>query len=83
MILYPLTKFQYHTFFTSQDIKQFVFLNSSIDTFKLFIRHMMTFILLRNMSVNFPYKFSNDRQGEKEVKRKVLKTEYLENKKNF
>ena len=32
IMLYQLTKFQYLTFFTSQYIKQFVFLNSYLDT---------------------------------------------------
>ena len=30
-ILYQLTKFQYRNLFTSQDIKQFMFLNSSLE----------------------------------------------------
>ena len=35
MILYKLTKFKYHAFFTFQDIKQVVPLNSSLETWGL------------------------------------------------
>ena len=56
-ILHQLTKFQYHTLFTSKDT-HFLFLNSSLD-----IRYRQ--ILQDLYLINYYYKFSNDLLGKK------------------
>ena len=58
IILYQLAKCYYQKLFTSQDIKQFVFLNSSSHTWQ---RHKLSNL----SSFSFFYKFSNDDNRKK------------------
>ena len=68
-IFHQLIKFQYQSFFTSQDIKQSIFLNSSLYTGG---RH----ILYNLSSVSYSYEFRNGQEGKKqeEGNRKILNT---------
>lgn len=70
-----MTEFQYQTLFTCQDIKQFEFLNPSLDTRR---RHQPSDL----SSVGFSKKFSHVRQGKKDGTREVQQFECLENKKS-
>ena len=69
LILYRWIKFQCHTFFDSQDIKQ-----------KFIFRQMMTCKL---EDLSWIKLWGNDWQGEKEGKMEKQKFEYLKNKKSF
>ena len=66
-IFHQLIKFQYQSFFTPQDIKQSIFLNSSLYTGE---RH----ILYNLSSVSYSYEFRNGQEGKKqeEGNRKIL-----------
>ena len=73
VILYQWTKFQCHTFFPSQDIKQNMLLCSSLDNWW---HHKFKDLSLINL-------LSNGWQGEKGWRTEIQKSEYLENEKNF
>ena len=73
LILYQWTKFQCHTFFPSQDIKQNKLLSSSLDNW--WRRKFQDLSLI--------HLWSNGWLGEKEWKTEIQKSEYLENEKNF
>ena len=73
LILYQWTKFQCHTFFRSQDIKQNVLLSFYLGSWWRY--------KLQNFSWNNLE--SNDWQGEKEAKTEIQKFEYLESRKSF
>ena len=73
LILYQWPKFQCHTFFPSQDIKQNVLLSSYLNSWWCHELQDLSSIKL----------LSNGWQGEKERKVKIQKFEYLENKKSF
>ena len=73
LILYQWTNFQCHTFFPSQDIKRNKLLRSSLDNWW---HHKFQNLTLINH-------WSNCWQGEKEWKKEIQKSEYLENKKSF
>ena len=68
VILYQLTKFQCHTFFPSQNIKQNMLLSSYLDNWWRFI-------------FNHPRKQWST--GKKELQAKIEKFKYLENENNF
>ena len=73
LILYQWTKFQCHTFFPSQDIKQNVLLSSYLDSWW---RHKLWDLPSINLK-------SNGWQGEKEGEVEIQKFEYLENERSF
>ena len=73
LILYQWTKFQFHIFFPSQDIKQHVLLSSYLDSWWRYKLEDLS-------SINL---LSNGGQGEKERKREIQKSQYLENEKSF
>ena len=73
LILYQWPKFQCHTFFPSQDIKQNVLLSSYLNS-----RWHHKFQDLSSIKLS-----SNGWQGEKEEKVKIQKFEYLQNEKSF
>ena len=73
LILYQWTKFQCHTLFLSQDIKQNVLLSFYLDSWW---PHKLSDFSWINLK-------SNGWQGKKEGKMKIQTFEYLENEKSF
>ena len=73
LILYQWTKFQCHTLFLSQDIKQNVLLSFYLDHWWHYKLKDFSWISL----------WSNGWQGEKAGKTKLQKLDYLENEKSF
>ena len=73
LILYQWTKFQCHTLFLSQDIKQNVLLSSHLDSWW---HHKLYFFSFINLE-------SNGWQRNKERKTEIQKFEYFENEKSF
>ena len=73
LILYQWRKFQCHTLFLSQDIKQNVLLSSYLDSWW---RHKLQDFSWINLS-------SNGWQRKKEGETNIQKFEYLENEKSF
>ena len=73
LIFYLWTKFQCHTFFPPEDIKQNLLLNSYLDTWWCHNLYDLYLIIL----------WSNGRQDEKEERMEIQKIEYLKNEKSF
>ena len=73
LVLYQWTKFQCHTLFLSQDVKQNVSLSSYLGSWW---RHKLWDFCWINL-------LSNGWQEKKEGKTKIQKFEYLENEKSF
>ena len=73
LILHLWTKFQCHTFFPSQDIKQNVLLSSYLDNWWHHELYDLSSIILQ----------SNGRQVEKRGRTEIQKFEYLQNEKSF
>ena len=71
--LYQWTKFQCHTLFLSEDIKENLLLSSYLGNWWHHKLHDFSWINLQN----------NGWQGEKEEKTKIQKLGYLENEKSF